>query len=146
MSAVNDSRFPALATFRAALTSSASPDPRCLAKMLLNPSLDSLLLDLASLVGHNGILFPMAAVMSMSGGLCLREIVVRGSIEVDELLLLLAGLAVSKSAIFRDCGCVSEPLKRWSRKVASGIYGYKRRGCLYRVARSRGDGFTQTRE
>lgn len=79
--------------------------------MLLNPNLNSLLLDLASLVARSGILFSMAAVMSMSGGLCLREIVVRGSLEVAEELLV-AGLAVSKSAMLTDCGCVSVPLKR----------------------------------
>lgn len=84
--------------------------------MLLNPSLDSLLLDLASLVGRSGILFSMAAVMSMSGGLCLRESVLRGSLEVAEELLV-AGLAVSKSAMFTDCEFVVVPLERWPGEV-----------------------------
>lgn len=41
--------------------------------------------------------------MSMSGGLCLREIVVRGSLEVVDALLV--GLAVSKSAMLREYVC-----------------------------------------
>lgn len=68
-----DSLIPGVAIFRAGLGSSISLIPRRLAKILRNPSRDSLFTGLPSFSSRSGSRLSMLALISESGGLILSD-------------------------------------------------------------------------